>query len=62
MKRYVGKHFAVIAGAAVLVMLLGGRSTVLGSANSQEGCTKQWLFNGAWRVEVTGVQPYMNGK
>jgi len=37
------------------------RSTGLSDAGSREGCMNQWLFNGAWRVEVTNVEPYMSG-
>ncbi len=37
------------------------QSASLGDATSRDGCLNQWLFNGVWRVEVTKVEPYMNG-
>jgi len=34
-------------------------STAAGMAS--EGCMKQWMFNGVWRVQVTKVEPFMDG-
>jgi len=47
---------------AVLACCFGiVRSASFGDAGSREGCMKQWLFNGVWRVKVTDVEPHMNG-
>ena len=45
----------------ILTALLATRVTGLADANSREGCMDQWLFNGVWRVQVTKVEPFMDG-
>lgn len=45
----------------VFVAVFLGRSTGAADGNSREGCMNQWLFNGVWRVQVTKVEPFMNG-
>jgi len=45
----------------LLIASIALSSGVMAGANSRDGCMNQWLFNGIWRVEVTGVAPYMNG-
>jgi len=52
---------AKLIGVAAFAALMTLRSAALADANSREGCMNQWLFNGLWRVEVTKVEPYMNG-
>lgn len=32
-----------------------------GASDTRAGCLQESLFNGIWRVQVTGVEPYMNG-
>lgn len=44
-----------------ILTLSAGRSVGLADANSREGCMNQWLFNGVWRVQVTSVEPFMDG-
>jgi hypothetical protein len=48
-----------LALAAACVLL--AQSATFGDATTREGCKNQWLFNGAWRVRITDVEPYMNG-
>lgn len=59
------RFFRTPAAFLTLVLAIAtigtARSSALADANSQEGCMNQWLFNGAWRVKVTKVDPYMNG-
>jgi len=38
-----------------------GHSTARADEKSREACMDQWLFNGVWRVEITKVEPFMNG-
>ncbi|HLJ83306.1 MAG TPA: hypothetical protein VKT51_03900 [Candidatus Eremiobacteraceae bacterium] len=45
----------------LLIALTALSSVASAGANSRDGCMNQWLFNGLWRVEVTKVEPYMNG-
>lgn len=65
MRSTFAKAVAVSAGFFLVVTLLGvGRSAApaaAADAGSQEGCLNQWLFNGLWRVQVTKVEPFMNG-
>jgi hypothetical protein len=57
------KHilFAVAAASALILPATPARAadtpTVGGSTQvkAQEGCLNQWMFNGVWRVRVTGV-------
>jgi len=39
----------------LLIASIALSSGVMAGANSRDGCMNQWLFNGIWRVEVTGV-------
>ncbi|MBV8172021.1 MAG: hypothetical protein JO219_08835, partial [Candidatus Eremiobacteraeota bacterium] len=50
----------LFAAVTVSLAALGGSSSRADNL-TQEGCMNQWLFNGLWRVEVTAVEPYMNG-
>jgi hypothetical protein len=61
MRRFFAQPFITLTAATVVLSVLASRSAVLGAASSQEGCMDQWLFNGLWRVEVTKVEPYVNG-
>lgn len=53
------------ASLAILILALCtvvfSRTTGVASVDSRNACMKQWLFNGVWRVEVTDVEPFMNG-
>jgi len=51
----------LMACAIVTSSLVLTHATSLGDATSREGCMNQWLFDGVWRVEVTKVEPLMNG-
>jgi hypothetical protein len=59
MRDVVSKSAALVA-SFLLLSLLGG-SIGVGDAISKEGCLNQWLFNGVWRVQVTKVEPFMDG-
>jgi hypothetical protein len=53
---------AMFIGAFFLLGLIATSSSMSsGDATSQEGCINQWLFNGVWRVQVTKVEPLMDG-
>jgi hypothetical protein len=41
--------------------VIAARVVASAAANTQQGCMDQWLFDSVWRVEVTKVEPYMNG-
>ena len=49
--------FAAVAFA--FAALAGSRLATAAAPTPAEGCMKQWLFNGIWRVKVTAVDPYM---
>ncbi|MBV8460501.1 MAG: hypothetical protein JO009_06395 [Candidatus Eremiobacteraeota bacterium] len=51
----------IVISILAIVAIVVVRSRVFADAKSQEGCINQWLFNGAWRVQVTKVDPYLNG-
>jgi hypothetical protein len=60
------RHFLVrpvlsIAAGLALIALISVRSTSAGDATTAEGCMNQWMFNGIWRVQVTKVEPFMDG-
>ena len=59
-RHFLMKRTALVA-VIMIAALLAARSAVVGDANSREGCMNQWLFNGVWRVQVTKVEPYVNG-
>ena len=60
MSHCVDRRLTLVAVVLVATIAIV-RSAVFGDANSQTGCVNQWLFNGVWRVQVTKVEPYMNG-
>jgi hypothetical protein len=51
------KLFSIALVGAIAVT----RSVSAGDATSTAGCMNQWLFNGVWRVQVTKVDPLMDG-
>ena len=59
-KLFVWSVVCLFAAVMVSLAALGG-STSRADNLTQEGCMNQWLFNGLWRVDVTAVEPYMNG-
>ncbi|HLJ83587.1 MAG TPA: hypothetical protein VKT51_05385 [Candidatus Eremiobacteraceae bacterium] len=61
MVRYLSRPFVLVVLASVSASLMCTRTPSLGASNVNQGCLSQWLFNGVWRVEVTGFEPYMNG-
>jgi len=61
MRALFAKPFTFVFGALVLAALFSARSTGAADATSRDGCVNQWLFNGVWRVQVTKVEPAMNG-
>jgi len=52
---------AFIAGALCLVAVASGARSALPAPTPASGCMDQWLFNGVWRVQVTKVDPMMDG-
>ena len=54
-------HLVKVFAIALVGAIAASRSIGAGDAISQEGCMSQWLFNGVWRVEVTKVDPLMDG-
>ena len=52
----------VAAAAVAFTALALGLSPVagVGASTAAEGCMKQWMFNGDWRVEVTSVDPLVD--
>ena len=56
----IGRAATIIFAFTFLSLVFTG-SVSLGQAPSQEGCMNQWLFNGIWRVQVTKVEPLMDG-
>lgn len=59
--RSVFTKFAAFGAALTLIAVFAGPASSSGDATSQEGCLNQWLFNGIWRVQVTKVEPFMDG-
>lgn len=54
----------IVAAFALAIALgapLASSADTAASLNAQEGCMNQWLFNGVWRVQVTKVEPFMDG-
>lgn len=47
--------------AALAAAFAFAQSRSYGDTSTTEGCLNQNVFNGVWRLEVTGVEPYMNG-
>ncbi len=47
----------------ILIALFSTTGTLHSTAAGMmtEGCMKQWMFNGVWRVQVTKVEPFMDG-
>ncbi len=59
--RHVTLRYAVCVLLALSLLALSVPTLALAAPNTREGCKNQWLFNGIWRVEVTNVEPFMNG-
>ncbi len=60
------RSFASKTGAAVVLVLIVAIVSATGStgstaSNTREGCVNSWLFNGIWRVQVTGFAPLLDG-
>lgn len=54
-----------LTNPAVLVitalLIVAGTVHSRGAGTAAEGCMSQWMFNGVWRVQVTKVEPFMDG-
>jgi len=57
--RYLSKPVILLILIALFLTTGTLHSTAAGMAS--EGCMKQWMFNGVWRVQVTKVEPFMDG-
>jgi len=57
--RYLSKPAIALIMTALFVAAGTIRSS--GAGMMSEGCMKQWMFNGVWRVQVTKVEPFMDG-
>ncbi|MBC5805034.1 MAG: hypothetical protein DLM53_01195 [Candidatus Eremiobacter antarcticus] len=45
----------------IVLFILAGTLHSIGAGTASEGCMSQWMFNGIWRVQVTKVEPLMDG-
>lgn len=61
MGKQVLRPLVFLVPLAIASMIGLSPTPSLGAANAREGCINQWLFNGVWRVQVTKVEPFMNG-
>jgi hypothetical protein len=52
---------AMLVGATIACGVGLTHAAAFADAGSREGCLNQWLFNGVWRVQVTKVEPFMDG-
>lgn len=52
-------RYSFVCGLVALGVVLA-RLPSMGADATREGCLQQWLFNGIWRVEVTGIEPYLH--
>src|SRR6202049_1945393 len=57
--RYLSKPAIALIMTALFVAAGTIRSS--GAGMMSEGCMKQWMFNGVWRVKATKVEPFMDG-
>jgi len=52
---------AILASVLCVGAIASGANTALPASTPAPACMDQWLFNGVWRVQVTKVDPMMDG-
>jgi V8-like Glu-specific endopeptidase len=55
-----GLNVTTAALAVIALSFALSPAAGVGAGTAADGCMKQWMFNGDWRVEVTSVDPLMD--
>jgi len=63
MRRFASSPMIVALAVVVLFVAAAVRTLAAGTStgDTTAGCMNQWVFNGVWRVQVSKVEPYMDG-
>jgi hypothetical protein len=51
----------LVASVLFATLAIWSDASRAATATTTEGCINQWMFNGVWRVQVTKVEPNMDG-